>query len=225
MAYDVGSGKFWDLLGPEDQHALRSVAESSILPAGARLLGEGEKTNSVYVVLSGCMKIVSEGRGGHSSILALRGPGDVVGDMAAIDGNPHVATAVCVDRVHVYRVCGHDFRRLMSDRPTIAHAVLTVVIRRLRAAGRQRVRQADLPVSARLAILLLDMIGSGGEEVDGGTRLSLPVSQADLGAMVTASREAVTKVLSEWRRSRAISTGRGGIVVHRLDLLREIAEG
>lgn len=211
--------RLWDLLTAIQREVLGRAGVRHDHPAGTELLREGAPSGSVLVLLSGRVKILAHGPGEFEGILAIRVPGDVIGELAAIDGKPRSATVVAIDPVSVLRITAERFNTILSTHPGIAHALLKVVISRLRMANHRRVEYGDTTVAQRLAGALTRLAAEHGAVGDGGIAITVPFGQEDLARMVTGSREAVVRALRALRDEGIISTGRQRITIRQPEIL------
>lgn len=192
-------------LHPADRQAVRESATARTFAAGAFLLRQGDQDDFVIVIDSGWVVVRADSGSGRQVVLAIRGPGDIIGEFAAFDGSARSASVVAMTRVSALLLAGARFRRFLNDRPRAAAAVMRGLTLRLRATGGHLQDVATLPVLSRLARLLLDL--------DGPATLRVP--QHQLAASIGASREAVAKALADLRGRGLVRTGGGQ--VHVLD--------
>jgi CRP-like cAMP-binding protein len=122
--------------------------------------------------------------------------------------------------VEVRAIPGADFRRFLERHPRVTEILLRSVISRLRLADRQRVDFASLDVTGRVARSLTELADAHGERVEGGVRITLPISQEELAGWTGASREAVAKSLHLLRELGWITTDRRSITLLDLGELR-----
>lgn len=215
-------GNFWELLDEKRRDAVRSRATSRRYTPGTVIIREGDWTRWVLVLISGRVKVVTSAPGGHHAVLAMRGPGDVIGEMAAVDATPRSATVIAVDHVTALWLRDDDFVRLLRDHPPIAAALLKSTTARLRWANNRRSEFVDRPAAGRVAVLLVDLAERFGVPTPDGVLIGLRIGQDDIAGLVSASREAVARALRRLRADGVISTGRQRIVIHRLDALRRL---
>jgi CRP-like cAMP-binding protein len=160
---------------------------------------------------------------GKEVILGFIGPGELLGEVAALDGEPRSATAEAVDPVRAVVVPRAAFERFVASRPDAALALLRSLARRLRAADRQRLEFAAYDVVGRVARRLVELCERHGEAAGSDTVITLPLSQDELAAWTASSREAVAKALQLLRRLGWVETHRRRIVVLDLAALRDYA--
>ncbi len=184
---------------------------------------EGDVGTKVIVIRSGYIKVVSTSEAGYETVLAVRGPGDVIGELSAIDGAPRSASGVALGPVEVQVLPAEEFRRLLADVPGLAAGLLRVLIERVRDADRSRVEYGSRDTLGRVALRLVVLADTVGEEVEDGTRIAIPLTQEDLAGLIGASREAVARSLSSLRKRHLIRTARREIVITDLDGLHDAA--
>ncbi|WP_329619995.1 Crp/Fnr family transcriptional regulator [Streptomyces sp. NBC_01255] len=210
-------------LDTEDRQELFRGGGHLAFPARQILLREHEPSTHVLIILSGWAKVTSAAPNGYEALLALRGPGDIVGEQALLSGRPRGATVIALEPVEALAVDAERFGALLDERPGIARKLLALTADRTRAGDRRRVQFASLAVQERLALLLLELIRTHGEESEDGVQLTAGLSQSELAGSVGASREAVARLLKQLRERGIVRTGRRGIVVVRPDVLRQMA--
>ena len=212
---------FLDRLPSASAERLLELGRERSLRSGAALVLEGDVATRVWVVLDGLVKVVSSHPDGRAPILALRGPGELIGELAALDGEARSATVTAVVPTRARELSGTDLRTLVREDPDLSLALLAHLTARLRDADRFRVSYMGDDVPRRLARCLLDLADRHGRPAPGGrgVELDIPLSQEDLAALVAASRDAVAKTLQGWRQQGLVSTARRSIVVLDRDAL------
>jgi CRP/FNR family cyclic AMP-dependent transcriptional regulator len=187
------------------------------------LLGQGEQSDFVIIIVDGFVRIVAVTDDGAESLLAIRTAGDVIGELAAMDGLPRSATARAADAVVARCVTKPELDRCLRDHPDIARAFSQTVASKLRLATRRRV-DFRRSAKARLAQVLVDLYhGSPGRRGNGS--MSVLVTQSELAGLIGASEPAVHKAIRALRDTGAIDTGYGRILIRDVGSLRQIAEG
>src|SRR5688572_22889242 len=187
------------------------------------LFQEGEQADHVLIVQSGSVKISCFTEDGKEIMLAVRGPGELLGELSAIDGEPRSAAASAVEPVEVLAVAADDFRSFLEMRPRVATTLLQMLSRKLRDADRKRIEFGAYDTIGRVCRRLVEMAERFGEESSRGVRISLPLSQQELAGWTGSSREAVSKALHQLRSRGFIETARRGITVLDLVALRRRA--
>jgi CRP/FNR family transcriptional regulator, cyclic AMP receptor protein len=194
--------------------AIRAQGTPRRYKRGAALFLEGEIADRVFLVESGWVTLRTSGPEGDEMILGLRGPGQVVGEMSALDGAPRSATAIAVDDVETTVIAASSLSALIDSDAAIAGDLLRMLAQRLRDAGSDRFEFMALDALARVARRLLDLADRfGSPDDDGGTRVELPLSQEELASWIGASREATVKALRTLREIGAVTTGRRVVTI------------
>lgn len=201
-------------LGPQHIEALRSRGWRRRFTRGSILFEEGGSSEQVMIVLSGRVKISHFTADGREIILAVRGPGELLGELSAIDQEPRSATALAAEPVEALVLTVEDFQSFISTTPRAAMVMLLGLVRRLREADRKRIEFAAFDTVGRVALRLLDLAKQFGEPAGGtAVRITLPLSQQELAGLIGASREAVSKALQQLRKRGWIETQRRGISI------------
>ena len=206
---------FVEGISEEDRRKLEGLSRRRRFPRGATLFTEGDRSDWLAVVLSGQVKVFSLTDEGREVVLALLGPGELVGELTAIDGQPRSATAAAVDDVEVLAVPVDAFRAFLETTPRAAVGLIEMLVRRLRAATARQVEIASRDTVTRLARRLVELA-----EAAGGDSTWLSVTQEQLAAWIGSSREAVSKALKALRDRGWIETQRRRSRVLDLEQLR-----
>ena len=200
--------------------ALRAHAVPRSWPAGAAVFREGERADSVLLIERGHLKIVAQATTGAEAILAIVGPGELIGEMAALEGCSRMGSAIALQPLDARVLSAERFVELVASSAAVAVALVRSLATRLREAEARRAEFGAYDSAARLARRLVELAITHGERVDDGVRVSLPVTQADLAALTGASLEATVRALRVLRADGFITTARRRLVVHDLDRLQ-----
>ena len=202
---------------------LGATAVTRRFSAGTALFHAGDPSDWVALVRRGRVKVVETTADSREVLLAVRGPGQLIGELSAIDGQPRSASAVAMDEVEVQLVDAAGFHSYLEATPSAALALLRLVTSRLRDADRKRVEYSSHDVLGRVARRLLELAEEYGAPDGSGVRITLPLSQDELASYTASSREAVAKALRTLRDRRVITTDRRAITVLDVDALRSRA--
>jgi CRP/FNR family cyclic AMP-dependent transcriptional regulator len=214
---------FLSELEPDERAELEALGTVRRYARGDVLFHEGDDAGAVVVLLEGRVKAaqVSDGR---EVILAFPGPGELLGELSAVDGMPRSSTVRAIDDVEALVVAGSAFRALLDRRPRIALVLLRSVVARLRQSDRRLVDYAVNDVVVRVAgrlVELCDRFGALGQ--DGRVDTGLAITQDELASWAGASREAVAKAMAILRALGWVQTERRRILVVDLPALRRYA--
>ncbi|MCG5217796.1 Crp/Fnr family transcriptional regulator [Streptosporangium sp. KLBMP 9127] len=213
--------EFLSLLTPEELATLRANGRPRRWDRGDTVINEGDAADWVLVLTAGRVKVSSHTASGTEVVLAIRGPGALLGDMSAIDGGPRSGTVTTLEPVEGI-VIG-DFPGFLHQHGRIAVLLMKLIIGRLRDADRKRIEYGAFDTTGRVATRLVELAERYGEPSGGGVRVALPLSQDELAGWTGASREAVSKSLRALRDRGLIATGRRRVVIHDLEGLRKRA--
>ena len=206
---------FLDSLSVEEADALRGASVRRAYGAHVTLLHQADEAGPVVVLLSGRVKITMS-QAGREAIVAVLGPGELIGELAAIDDGPRSTTVTTLEPVDALVLSRSDFAALLERRPRIALVILRTVAHRLRYADVQQAQFATHDVVGRLAQRLVELCERFGTQQERGIEIRLPISQEELASWVGASREAVSKAFQLLRSLHIVETGRRRVTV--LDL-------
>ncbi len=212
---------FLGALSPEDAAALRSLGVVRSFSRGSALFHQRQEPDRVLVVLSGTVRLSVVSDDGHEVILALRGPGDLLGELGVLDGQPRSATAISATAVEAVALSAASFRAFLEARPKVALMILRMLSTRLRDADTKRVEFGAQDSMSRVAARIVELSERFGEEHDGVVVIDLPISQEELAAWTGCSRDSVVKALQSMRGLGWIETERRRITVHDAEALRQ----
>lgn len=193
------------------------------LPAGAPLFLEGTRSDAVVVVISGRVKVFTSAEDGAEVVLAVRGPGALLGELAAIDQQPHSASIRSLEPVEILTMGLREFTAFLQAHPRTMWLLMRILTDRLRDADRKRIEFGVYDTPNRVARRLLELVNRFGEPTEAGIRITLPLTQDELASWIGASREAVVKALKTLRAHGYIRTQRRTITVVDLEGLRRRA--
>jgi len=214
---------FLGSLDDADAADLRTLARRRVYPRGATVFNEGESSDRVAIVTDGRVKISYFTDEGREVMLAARGPGSLLGDLALIDNRPRSGTVTALEQVEALIVTSADFRRFLESHPSASLCLLGQLAARLREATRRQVEFAAQDSIGRVAARLVELVDDHGEETEEGARITLPLTQEELASWTGASREGVSRALQMFRTRGWITTHRRGITVHDREALQKRA--
>ncbi len=128
------TGGFWNALTPEERQALTLGASASLYPMGAVLWEEGDVADHLVVIVSGYVR-VSVVRDGRERIIAFRGPGDIIGERAALMLRQRSATIVALDTVSTLRLTTAQFAAFLSRHPRVVAVMERELYERMTQSG------------------------------------------------------------------------------------------
>ncbi|MFD4030205.1 Crp/Fnr family transcriptional regulator [Streptomyces sp. NPDC058637] len=206
-----------------DRAALLALGGRLRFGTRSALIHQQEPSSHVLLITEGWTKVTASAANGYEALLALRGPGDIVGESSALTGRARSATVTALEPVEAVAVEHDLFKEYLSRSPAAAFTLLGLTSDRTRAADRRRLEFASLTVRERFAVLLLDLARTHGVRTEEGIELTVPLSKQELAGSVGASREMVQRLLRDLRARQVVSTGRRTLLILRPDVLRRIA--
>jgi CRP/FNR family cyclic AMP-dependent transcriptional regulator len=178
-----GRLSFVSLLADEDRAALERLGRRVSFPAGTVLMHEGLPGEGVLLMLAGVVKATHTTEAGHEAILAFRGAGDLIGELALIDDRPHSSTVIAVEPVEAIVIPSRDFRALAERRPAVAVALMRMVVDRFRDTDRRLIEFSASDALGRVAARLLELAETHGQPSEGGVTIALHLSKDDLACL------------------------------------------
>ncbi len=212
-------------LEPNDRADLLALGFARRYAAGATIIHEGDEGDSVYVLLSGRVKVSVTATDGQQSVLCVLGPGELLGEFESIDEDegPRTADNVALEVVECRVLRGVEFRAFLESHPRTAMVLLGTYVRRLRHSDRRRADVVALDTNHRVARLLLEQVSRRDMGDDNEVDVDLPLTQHELAGLAAASRESVVRALTSLRSRGLITTARRRITVCDVDGLRKYA--
>jgi CRP/FNR family cyclic AMP-dependent transcriptional regulator len=200
----------FEALSVERLVPIARVAVFRKVPRGSAVLRAGDRTDFVYFILSGVLKVLVSDEEGREVILSNLGPGEFFGEMGVLDDNPRSATVVANTPCELIVISKADFKRCLAENFDVSLYIMRSLVKRLRSADRKIESLALMDVFGRVARLLLEM---AEEDKDGQLVIRRKVSRQDIAKMIGASREMVSRVMKDLQQQGLIEEGDGGILL------------
>ncbi|HEX5392886.1 MAG TPA: cyclic nucleotide-binding domain-containing protein [Rhodocyclaceae bacterium] len=186
------------------------VASLRNAPRGTVVVREGDRTDSVYFVINGTLKVSVSDDEGREVILTILGTGDLFGEMGVVDNNPRSATVTATQSADLVTIAKADFQQCMMNNFDVSLFIMRNLAHRLRQADRKIESLALMDVYGRVARLLIDL----SEEVEGRRIVIKKLTKQDIAKMIGASREMVSRVMTDLRGQGLLDEMPEGIVLH-----------
>jgi len=209
-------------LEPEELDELLAVAHTQRVAARSEVFRQGDRGTQVFVILSGCVKVVAAA-GGDDVVLGILGPGEIFGELALLAGGERTATLEAIEPSELLAIDRRDFLPILRARPDVAIKLLEVLAERMRRVD-HLVQDMRLALPSRLARKLLDLCDTHGKPTESGVRIALPLSQRELGDLIGATRESINRQMREWTAQGVLGRQRGWVIVQQPEFLARIAE-
>ena len=194
-------------------------------PAGSTVIAADQPGEAVYVIISGSAKVHVIRPDGADVILAILGPGEVVGEMSLADSLGRSADVATLEESVLLWMDRSAFRTSLQEAPTLTRNLAEVLSRRLRLANAHLLSLATSDVPGRVASQILALAKEYGESTPEGTRVPMRLTQRDLAAMAGASRVRVNQALGFFRKRGLVSMDKERLLtIHDEDALSRRAK-
>lgn len=187
------------------------------------IFAKGDPGDCLFAILKGQIGIHTSSPDGKVMLLNILNPGDVLGEIALIDGKERTAGATALRPTELYRIDRVDFIPFLERHPALCIRMMAVLCERMRWVSVTIEDTVFLDVPRRLAKRLLFLAETYGQPSPEGIRITQPVSQEGLANMLGVSREIVNKSLAALKKINAISYTKGFIVLTDQTLVRDMA--
>lgn len=187
--------------------ALFPAIQHRSYPRHAFMIRAGEKTDALYILISGRAKVVIDDGEGREVTLNVIGPSEFFGEMSLIDEKPRSASVEAIEPCEVLYISKPAFMNVLKGNFDVAMLMLRSVIGKLREADQKIASLALMDVHGRVARLIMDL----AREVDG--HWIVDTGSEEMARMVGASREMVSRVIKEMRDGGLIKRDKRKIVI------------
>jgi CRP/FNR family transcriptional regulator len=208
-------------LEQSDLEQLAHVAVPRSYAAGEAVFREGDTGDTCYLVRSGSVRVTRRHSDGRMITLAELRPGDIFGELAMFGGETRSASVEALQPTRAMAILAADLRRILVRNPELAVKMLEGLANRLRQANERIARQSFQTVAGRVASALLGQVQA--RTPDGGELerdVLILATQAEIAQLAGASRESASRFLAKLERAGLITTGRGKVIVHEPESLR-----
>jgi CRP/FNR family cyclic AMP-dependent transcriptional regulator len=190
--------------------ALAALGTVRVYPKNTILIQEGDKSDLLYVVLSGKLRVFLADGDGNEITIDILGPDQYFGEMA-LEGEPRSASVMTTEVSKLSVIERSQFRQFFATNPEAAYGLYVALVRRARNLTRGVGGLALLDVYGRVARLLLDTATEEHGRLMVGERLT----QQEIAKRVGASRETVSRIFTDLREGGYIGTEDDRMVIHR----------
>jgi len=191
------------VLPPARRRMLADSGSAVDMIKGTRLFSRGDASDAAYAIIVGEVEVTIEGMDGRTVFLARLGAGTVIGEMGVLDGSPRSADARATRKCELWKIDRKLVTDALAEERGAAIALLGVMARRIRDTDALVERTSSMDLGKRLARLLLDESATG----------RIIYNQSDIAHLIGASREAVNRKLSRWRKSKWVELNHTGLHV------------
>ncbi len=215
MQQQIAKVPLFAMLSAEELGHIADLTTRKALPKNSVVVREGDNTDSLYIVLSGKVKIYLNDKQGREVVLGMAGDGECFGEMV-LDGGPRSASVMTLENSEFAVLRKADLEDFLRNNPDAALAILRQLISRVRSLTENVRSLALLDVYGRFRKLLMDL----AVEINGQKTIQEPLTQQEIANRIGASREMISRILRELNIGGYISIER-----KRITLLRELPTG
>ena len=187
-------------------------AVSKAYPRGTLIFSEGDESDGMFIIREGKVKVFMSDESGKEMMIATLGPGEIVGEVAALDGRPRTASVSALVNTRVAKIGLSEFRQFLEENADLALEIIRVLTSRMRDHATSISNLAFKNVYGRVVWLLEK---HSLENSDGSSTVNRKFTQQDIADMVGSSREMVSRVISELVKGEYISIDHKIITIHK----------
>ncbi len=188
---------------------LSSQLHRKSFTAGTAMMTAEQAGEVIYIILNGTVKVCAESEDGSEVILTILGPGEIVGEMSALDQPMRSASVVTLEKSEALWMDRATFHRFLLTVPRLAYNLACILSARLRMADEQIRSLARLEVENRVARQLVAFADRYGQlQPNGDTHIPIRLTQGDIAALIGASREHINKVIVAYKERGYLSVDR-----------------
>lgn len=221
VAERLRGGAWFRRIEPAFRDDLLARGRVRTVPSGSTLFARGDPSTGLYAVLEGAIEIAGVDADGQRAILALLEAPMWFGEVAVLDGLPRTHDARAVRETRLFHVAERDLAALFAARPALWRELAWLTTGKLRLSFRMTEISALSGAERRLASHLL-MIVQGYDEAD-AARSAVRISQEQLAAMLSMSRQTVNRILKRLEAAGHVRLGHGRIALPDVDRFRTLA--
>lgn len=200
-------------LSREHLAPLAATLRRQVYRKGQIILHQGEPGDSLFVVVSGQVRIFTLSPDGYELSVWICEPGDFFGEMALLTGEPRSASAEAMRRTEALILCRQTFHEQLLSNPQAALRIIESLSQRLRRTTESFEELASLSVPQRIASRLLDLAGRYGRPQENGILIDLDLSQEAVASLVGTTRESANRALSSMRDQGLVHVDRVRILL------------
>lgn len=203
------------------------LSASRPLELGSRevLFHAGDSGDGCYLLRSGVVKAAVIARDGQERLLAVLGPGALIGELSLIDDEPRSATISALKPCELMHLTKAAFFRLADANPQVYRQALKLLAQRLRGTNDTVVAQSTVSVSGRVARAFASLAnGLGDEQPDGRILLTYKITQNDIAGMAGVARENASRAINDLLREGVLSRAGSFYLIERPTELLDMAE-
>ncbi len=216
-----GKSLLFGALDDAARHELAARVRRQSFDTGEPIFHVGAPGQSMMVILNGTVRVSLPGPKGKGVILADLGAGELLGEVALLDGKERSADASALTKCELLVLERRDVVAFLKKRPDLCLKLLELMCARLRKSDQRMADIAFFELSSRLAKVLLDRAGTTARA---GAKPKLSLSQTELAGMINATRENVNRCLRNWQRQGIVDVSERWITLLKREMLEAMVE-
>ncbi|MBZ0187337.1 MAG: Crp/Fnr family transcriptional regulator [Candidatus Obscuribacterales bacterium] len=219
--FTLRQSEIFESFNPVEFGRLLGILEELELPKHHSLFSPGTPCDAIYFIEKGRVRVTRLSPEGKTVILALLGPGDLIGE-AAWESGEHDSYADTLEEACIYQIGREAFQNFIRQNPEFGLRLIQILGGRLKQA---QARIEDLvfrQVPSRVARLLLTLAESHGRVTPAGIRVEFPLTHQEIADLVGSSRVTVTQILNRFRTSHWIEIESKRVTIHDMAALEEL---
>jgi CRP/FNR family cyclic AMP-dependent transcriptional regulator len=197
-------------LGDRELDVLQQHAKLRTYPRNIVVINEGDEASTLYMILSGQVKVFLSNEEGKEIIVNMQGPGEHFGELALVDSAPRSASVMTVKQSRLASISKPDFRKVLAEHPDIAFRLIKNLAGRVRVLSENIRNLALLDVYGRVAKTLLSL----AREHNGKLVIEERLTQQDIANRVGASREMVARIMKDLVNGQYITVDKKRIQIN-----------
>jgi len=206
----------------DDLKDIGSIAEVKKFKKDDMIFSEGDEGESMFIILSGMVKVFKVSTSGQVKTLDIMEKGDFLGEMAILDKEIRSATVTAIEDTEVMVLKKSIFEKYIKTNPIISLKIMKALCARLRKADKEIEALSFQNVLGRVAISLLDLMEKYGEKIDRGIKINLKLTHQELADMVGTAREMVSRTLVSFKKNNCIDIDDHYIYITNVKELKEM---
>jgi len=207
-------------LGEEDLKALQKIAKRRTVGPNTALFFEGDRTDGLYIVASGSVKIFRTTEDGREKVLNTMGPGEMFGELAMLDGQARSASVQTIDATELIAIARNDFHDLAMQTPEILWRVLQGLSERIRVLNDVQIDVAFRDSPYRVARAIARLAEKHGETAGTGVKVRESFGVKALADMAATTPDRVNRTIEQLEDKGLVHVEKGELVVPDLAALR-----
>ncbi len=212
----LGQTLLFNGLDPDELRRLAGIAREAKLAAGAVLFNQGDESDGLYVITAGILRVYLTAEDGREATVNLSEEGEVIGEMALLDGLPRSAGAAALTEAKLVFIPRKPFLDLLDSSSKLARQIILTLCERLRSTNAQIDQAIFHDLRHRLLVLLNQIAVIHGRVEADMAVVELDLTQGTLAQMLGASREAVNKQLRA-----LVKEGRIAVEGHKIHIFKQ----